>query len=317
MGLGIIFEKTRSQFKVFETPAFYLNTTGDAYYDEITIEYNDFLVDRSAATETAEQLLSFLFTNAKPRCNEVFVDGSCGAHGTGLIVPVGTHRHARRVRSCYSVDLDVLRASGQQYLVTLGSSRRYNLRRSIKAYAELGEFETRVAKSKKEALLFLAELSRLHQIYWESKGETGAFSNSFFAEFIKRIVETQFAHGFVQLMCVRTGHRPIGYLLNFVYQGHVYQYQSGFDYHVCKKYNSPGYICHLYAVEYNLKCGHRMYDYMAGDSNYKKVMGKRLGDLTWQVIQRDTFGLRIENHLRRAVRRLRNSQESRKFFWSK
>ncbi len=317
IGLGIIFAKTRHQLKLFETPAFYLNTTGDPYFDEITIEYNGFLVDRAAAPEIAKELLSFLFTNHEHRCNEVFIDGGSDTQSMQRIAPAGTRLQIPRIRSCYSVDLDALRASGQEYIATLSSSRRYNIRRSIRKYAELGQLNTRVADSVTEALFFLDKLSQLHQAYWRKKGTTGAFTNPFFYDFIQRIISTQFASGCVQLMRICTGDRAIGYLLNFVYQGHVYQYQSGFDYDICKKYNSPGYVCHLQAVEHNLKSGHHMYDYMAGDSDYKKVMGKRLGELSWQVIQRDTLGFRIENRIRHVVRKLRSVPESRKFFGGK
>ena len=292
VGMGILFAKHRPQLKVFSTPAFYLNATGDAYFDEITIEYNGFLLDRSAPTKIAKQLLNFLFSSTEYRCDEVFIHGSTNAPSMQQTIPSGTRLLVPRARGCYSVNLDELRESKKAYISTLGSTRRYNIRRSLKEYELIAPLKMTVAESMDEGVYFLAELQRLHQAYWKGKDATGAFGNPFFEKFVHQLVITLFTKGLVQLIRVSAGESVIGYLLNFVYLGHVYQYQSGFDYNVCEKYNGPGYVCHLYAVEHNLRCGHHTYDYMAGESDYKKAMGVLSTELSWQVVQRETLGFK-------------------------
>jgi CelD/BcsL family acetyltransferase involved in cellulose biosynthesis len=305
VGIGILVAKNRSQIKIFETPALYLNSTGDPYLDEVTIEYNGFLADRSGAKAIIEKMLSFLFYNQPYRCNEVFIHGGTDSQQIQSAIPAHTRLLETRKGVCYAVDLDSLKISKQDYLATLSPSRRYQIRRSIKEYAKLGSLSLIAAQNEGEAICFLGELCKLHQAYWEKKGSAGTFANLFFFEFIQRIVKSQFAGGVVQLLRISVSDRPIGYLLNFIYQGHVYQYQSGFDYDVCKKYNSPGYVSHLYGVEYNLKAGHRIYDYMAGESNYKKSMGKPMSALSWQVVQRSSVAFRVEDCIRSTVRLLR------------
>ncbi len=311
VGMGIVLANSRPRLKLFKSSALHLNTTGNDYFDELTIEYNGFLVDRSGAPRIVAELLKFLFNNREHRCNELFIDAGSNIQAIKPIAPVGARLLVRRARGCYAVDLNALRASNQDYITTLGSTRRYNIRRSIKEYARLAPLNTMVASSVDEAVFFLKELRRLHQAYWGEKDLTGAFANPFFDAFIHRLVTTQFASGVIQLMCVSVGERPIGYLLNFVYLGHVYQYQSGFDYAVCDKYNAPGYVCHVYGVEYNLKCGHHCYDYMAGESDYKKAMGESTGELSWLVVQRDNIGFRIENQILHTARKLRHLIKNR------
>jgi CelD/BcsL family acetyltransferase involved in cellulose biosynthesis len=305
VGIGILVAKNRSQIKVFETPALYLNSTGNPYLDEVTIEYNGFLADRSGAQVIIEKMLNFLFYNQLYRCNEVLIHGAINRQKNQSGIPADTRLLETRKDVCYSVDLDLLRTSEQDYLATLSATRRYHIRRSIKQYAKLGSLNLIAAQSESEAIFFLGELRKFHQAYWNKKGSAGAFANLFFYEFIHRMVKTQFADGVVQMLRISVGDRPIGYLLNFVYQGHVYQYQSGFDYDVCKKYNGPGYVSHLYGVEYNLKVGHRIYDYMAGESNYKKSMGKPMSELSWQVVRRSSVAFRVEDCIRSTVRLLR------------
>jgi Acetyltransferase (GNAT) domain len=316
VGAGIVVAKERSRLRLFKTPALYLHTTGDPYFDEITIEYNSFLAERSIAPQIVKQFLGFLFSGHEHRCDEIFIDGSTHAHNLRGIAPAGTRILVPRLRGCYSVDLDQLRLSGQEYINTLGPSRRYSIRRTMRKYAAVGPLNMTVAGSVAEAVFFLGELRQLHQAYWGKKGSAGAFANPFFNEFINRLTSTQFANGNIQLLRVRAGDRVIGYLLNFVYQGHVYQYQSGFDYHVCDKYNGPGYVCHLFGVEHNVKSGHHKYDYMAGDSEYKKAMGEPDGELSWQIIQRERLGFRIEDRVRHVVRSLKNLSKNRKFLRS-
>lgn len=305
VGIGILVEKGRRQIKFLETPALYLNSTGNSHLDEVTIEYNSFLTYRSGAKGIIEKMLSFLFYNHSFQCNELFIHGGIDRQKIQSAIPADTRLLETRKGVCYAVDLDLLRTSEQDYLATLSPSRRYHIRRSIKEYEKLGPVNLIAARSEGEAIFFLEELRNLHQAYWEKKGSAGAFANLFFYEFIHRMVKTQFAGGFVQMLRISVGDRAIGYLLNFVYQGHVYQYQSGFDYDVCKKYNSPGYLSHLYGVEYNLEVGHRIYDYMAGESNYKKSMGRPMTEMSWQVVQRNSVMFRVEDCIRSTVRLLR------------
>ncbi len=312
VGAGIILCRTRLQFKLLGTPAYYLNSTGDPELDAITIEYNGFLAERSSAEQIIEQFLAFLFANHEYHCNELFIHGGQDPQMTRRILPSGTRLLVPRVRPCYSVDLNALRESGENYLATLSASRRYGIRRNLREYAKIGFFDVKPASNIGEAQSFLNELRKLHQAYWAQKQLSGAFTNPFFDKFIRHLIVKNFDHGVIQILRISAGVRAIGYLLNFVYEGRVYQYQSGFDYYVCEKYNGPGYVSHIHGVEHNLKIGHHTYDYMAGDSAYKKAMGKPSAELSWQVVQRNTISFRIEDNIRQKVRRIRNrSKKSR------
>lgn len=305
VGAGILIAKTRKQMRFLETPALHLHATGDPDLDLVTIEYNGFLADRSDVSNTVAAMLGHLFRNAAFHCNEVFMPGAVDRESVSACVPAGTRMREIRNRPCYSVDLNVLRDSSQDYMSTLSASRRYYIRRSLKEYAKLGIVNLSIAQTAEEAMLFLCELRKLHQIYWESKGRPGAFANKFLDAFIHRLVRNQFANGHIQLLRVSAADRPIGYLLNFTYQGKVYQYQSGFDYALCEKHNAPGYVCHVYGVEHNLKAGYMLYDYMAGESAYKKTLGRPMAELSWQVVQRNSVALGIEDKLRGIARLMR------------
>ena len=180
----------------------------------------------------------------------------------------------RRRSKCHYVDLEALRRSGGEYLGLLGSHTRYNVRRSIREYEKLGPLVLESAASPEQASAFLSGLRQLHQAYWQQKGLPGSFANPFFNEFHAELIRSHFAEGAIQLLRMSAGKAVLGYLYNFVDQGRVYNYQSGYDYELCpKQYSRPGFVTHVYAVEFNRTAGHHIYDFMAGDSEYKQTLG--------------------------------------------
>jgi len=129
----------------------------------------------------------------------------------------------------------------------------------------------------------------LHQAYWQQKGLPGSFANPFFNEFHAELIRSHFAEGSIQLLRMSAGKAVLGYLYNFVDQGRVYNYQSGYDYELCQKqYSRPGFVTHVYAVELNRTAGHHIYDFMAGDSEYKQLLGSLLP--TWVGWWRSALG---------------------------
>ena len=138
VGIGILVKKSRRQLKFLNTPALYLNSTGDPYLDEVTIEYNGFLVDRAGSKVIVEKMLGFLFYNQPYQCNEVFIHGGIDQQKLQSAIPADTRLLEARKDVCFSVDLDLLRTSEQDYLATLSPSRRYQIRRSIREYSKLG-----------------------------------------------------------------------------------------------------------------------------------------------------------------------------------
>jgi CelD/BcsL family acetyltransferase involved in cellulose biosynthesis len=183
-------------------------------------------------------------------------------------------------------------------LGSVGSNTRYNIRRSQKEYQRLGPITVDAAVSAEQTLEYFDRLKTWHQAYWKDKGHSGSFAIAFFEDFHRRLIRERFATGEVQLLRVLAGERVVGYLYNFVYRDRVYNYQSGFDYSVCERYNRPGLVSHHAAIDYNLQQGRRAYDLMAGDSQYKRSLGTQVGELQWIVLQRPQWQFRVEHGLR-------------------
>jgi hypothetical protein len=299
VGLGVLIANRRRRHAFVRSNGLYLNQTGDPYYDLITIEYNGFLSARNMARLVLRRCAEWLVARCED-WDELYLSGLVPVWTEifrEIAAEIGLGVRVRDKKPCDLVDLDAIRAQGGDYLARLSRNTRYQVRRAMRLYEAEGSIALQAARSAGEALEFLAGLKELHQVYWIRQGEPGSFSNAFFERFHRALVTDRFDDGEIQLLRISVGDRPIGYLYNFVKDGWVYAYQSGFNYESDPKLK-PGLTSHCLAIEHNLARGAKCYDFMAGEAQHKRSLGTRSVDMTWLVLQRDRIKYRLENTLR-------------------
>jgi CelD/BcsL family acetyltransferase involved in cellulose biosynthesis len=251
----------------------WLHETGREALDMLTIEHNDFLLDKGHATETRKVMLG-KWLDALGAGAEVRLSGLAGP-GWPDGVENGSRFEVARTDSVlrsYAVDLDAVREASGDFLKLIGSNTRSQIRRSMKEYRTLGDLSIEAAASVSEGLDWFGKLSDLHQARWMGKGQPGCFSNAFFRRFHHALIERELETGGVQLLRVRVGGSDLAYLYSFVKNGRACFYQSGLEYGLIGKHARPGLVAHVMAVEFNAAMGHRIYDFMAGDSRYKLMV---------------------------------------------
>ena len=77
----------------------------------------------------------------------------------------------------------------------------------------------------------------------------------------------------------------------------VCAYQSGFNFDADSRLK-PGLVAHSLAVEYNLRMGANIYDFMAGEGQHKRSLASNFEAMIWLVVYRKHLKLRFENLLR-------------------
>lgn len=305
VGLGVLVFHRGVRHGLVPSKGLYLNETGDARYDQLTVEYNGILGDQRSAESVAREVLAWLADHAGG-WDELYLSGIDQATSTQW-EPIARERGLNvwvrdRKRSDF-VNLDSVRRSGGDYIATLSRNTRYQIRRALKLYEGQGPVSVEAASTPAEALGYFEALKRLHQTYWVGRGQPGSFANPFFEQFHRALIEDRFAEEEVQLLRLAAGDAEIGYLYNFVKDGRVYAYQSGFDYRPDAKLK-PGLVSHYLAIEYNMGKSHNIYDFMAGEGQHKQSLSSDSTELTWLVLQRDRPKYRLERALRRAKNRL-------------
>ena len=175
---------------------------------------------------------------------------------------------------------DLAGRDGAAWEAARGSATRSQLRRSRIRLAELGPLSARRADTAAEGAAFLAELARLHQLAWQARGHPGAFAEPAFLRFHTDLVARGLPRGEIALWRLSAGERPVAYLYNMEWRGHVLSYQSGFDLDAVPR-ASPGLVAHAAAITAATEAGAARYDFLAGDTRYKRELADASYALYW------------------------------------
>lgn len=304
VGLGLFTPRRVRRHGVVRSRVLCLHETGEPALDALRIEHNGLLLLRGREERLARAVVQFL--DEDPAWDECFLGGIAAdnalldaaerfAVSAKLVVE-------SREPSLY-VDLARLRSDGGDYLARLSGNTRSQIRRSIREYESRGALTVTAAATVDEAEAYLAELSQLHQQLWTSRGEPGAFAGEFFERFHQTLVRQCFATGGIQLLRAAAGETTIGYLYNFVADGYVSFYQSGFAYEENPKLK-PGLVSHTLAIELNRELGHATYDFLASDAQYKRSLATDSRDMVWAVLQRPRLQFELERKLKALKRQM-------------
>ncbi len=249
-----------------------LGESGKPALDSIFIEHNGLLLDRAEPDGLAARCWAALaekFGKARWR-----ISGTSEA--TGGTLPVD--RVARTVVKRPAPNLDL--SPGIDPLDGFSANTRQQLRRSLRAWDEIGPLTLDVATPDR-ADDYLDALAELHQRYWTGRSKPGAFAEPFFGRFHRALLKRASDRQSVDLIRIAAGERIAGYLYNFVHDGWVAAYQSGFDFGSDADQLRPGLICHLMAIQRYAQAGMRRYDFLGGEARYKRSLANAEIPLVW------------------------------------
>jgi CelD/BcsL family acetyltransferase involved in cellulose biosynthesis len=303
IGLAVLGARTLVRHGFVRSRALLLHETGSKQMDRMTIEYNSILAETGREREAVIAGVNCVRA-ANITWDELMVSGvparafeawHAAVRDTNWRVVL------RQESTCYFVDLDAVRDHGGDYLSLLSSNTRQQVRRSIRAYETSGSLGLSVASSGEAAVEYLHGLQELHDAHWQGMGKDGAFPSEFTRNFHDRLVRDAAARAEVQMLRVTAGDEVVGYLYNFVRDGHVYFYQSGFKYTEDSKLR-PGLVCHYLAIMHNLKSNNRIYDFLAGPQRYKQSLGAADVKMYWFALQKPRLVFAVERLLKRVKR---------------
>jgi len=297
--------------KLFRSKAWLLNQTGSRRLDQLYIEDNAILVDPAARVGLRE-----LLAQLPGAWEELYLSGVDPRSVTGKLLERVEAPYrlliANRIPAPY---VDLAAARQKDYLSLLSSNTRSQVRRCYKLYEGRGPLKREVANDTASALDIYSEMVELHQKWWQHRGQPGAFSSTYFDGFHRSLIERRFEAGELQLIRVRCGEETIGCLYNFVWDGTVSFYQSGFRMEDDNRLK-PGFICHTEAVRHSAETGQAVYDFMASFDEYKVRMATNQRELVWARVQKPRLKFAVERVMRagalRAIEQYRKAKSGRK-----
>lgn len=288
----------------------FLNCAGENDADSTCIEYNSLLSLPEYAEDVAGALVRFLQDN---RWDELVLSGMADSVVPAMASSLGDAEVSDRLANY--VDLQKLRSDGVDFDSTLSAKTRKNARRSHRAYDGGGSYSVRFAESSEEAIAMLRELANLHQISWVDRGRPGVFASQKFTAFHETLVRKNFDKRQILICQVRNGaDTTVGMLYCFLDRGCVRFYQSGFNYGL-EGNESPGLLTLYLAIRHCLEqTDYLAFDFLAGDSQYKRSLATTSRPMSWIIVRRKTLATVLFRSLRWIKRKYaqnRNASKSR------
>lgn len=299
VGLGIVVEGSAKLLKTFRIRAWRLHTAGIWEIDDLSMEYNEFLMDRALADVVRVAMLQWLVWQAPKGIVEIR-GSSAEIRNLAENPPAGIVAR-RDPRTSYLISLKQARV-GDGYLSLISSNVRAQIRRSLKAYAAAGPIRVDEATDTEQALEWLGRLRAMHDQRWSARGIRSGFAHDEIARrFHDTLIRRAFPRGEIQMLRISVGNADLGYLYNYIFRGVVSYYQSGLNFDLIDKHSRPGLVCHTLAIEHNIKLGHDWYDLLAGDYRYKASLATDLAPMAHCVFTRETPLVRLDAYARRVI----------------
>ena len=175
----------------------------------------------------------------------------------------------------FEVPYIMLTGNMDTFFQTLSSSMRYKIKRNSKKIIKFNDFIFHNTENSLELERDFTELVRLHQMRWESRNQSGAFSDKKFFCFQKSAMEKMLENGTLKLSFLSVSGRNIASQYNISYKDKLYFYQGGIDASFYRNL-SPGYLMHAYCIGEAIKNGLKEYDFLVADkeNTYKKHWAK-------------------------------------------
>lgn len=284
VGLGVLVARRRLGFG----PRYlYLHEVGDRRLDDLTIEYNGLLTERGLEADCLLALVRHLARRER-RWSLLHLPGVEMFHFPAEALARERLDVRTRVSPTPYVDLAALRRDGRAYLQGLSANNRSAVRRTErKLERAFGPVAVTVAADPAQRLAFFDALARLHQAHWTGQGKhAGAFADPRILAFHRRLIGDAGSGARTQLVELSAGGRPLGYAYNFIRDDTVYFYQMGVDYAGAGQHGSPGLLLLSRAVELAEAEGRARFEFMAGDSRYKRALSNAVGSMVWISIDR-------------------------------
>lgn len=286
--------KTIVRHKFFKINQISLNLTLVPAFDLLYIEYNSVLINPKCIIS----LQSIIENIPIKSWDELLMKRHAIFYKPELIKNLSSNDkyniEIKKIISYY-VDLEKVRINND-YPSLLSKNKRKQIRRTIKEYEKIGKIRVKVAERLEDALTIFDDLMVLHQKEWTKRGHSGVFSNQHFIEFHKNLIRSRFHHKEIQLIKISAGDHIVGCLYNFIYNGQVLCYQSGYNYMPGNVYR-PGLVCDYFTITHNAKIGLNEYDFLAGASEYKKSLSTNCNEMLNIAVHKKTMKYYLEKYL--------------------
>ncbi|MEK6261012.1 MAG: GNAT family N-acetyltransferase [Planctomycetota bacterium] len=277
----------------FPLRTWHVGTAGEPDADSVCVEYNSLLVRNEDRLDFARQLVAWI--DSQSDCDETHLDGFASGDIAPLLADNPKGLVTRRPSRYF--DLRAARQANVEPMVLLGRRTRASLRRSMR---QLDQPSGEWASSAERAEEMLHQLIERHQARWIALGQRGAYASRRFREFHFDLVHRLVPIGAMGLYRVTSPSGVLGCSQVFLDDNRALLYQSGWS-------PQSGDVSSGLVVDYLClaECQRRgldQFDFLAGDSDYKRRLSTHEAELAWTVWRRPRLKFAVLDTLRQIKR---------------
>jgi CelD/BcsL family acetyltransferase involved in cellulose biosynthesis len=237
--------------------------------DTDVCDYQDFIIETGSENAFSETLLDDLKA------------GGVKLLDLKHVRPDSTiYKHFREVAGkrnfnveCIQEDISVemaLPATWDDYLASLNSKQRHEVRRKLRRLSEAGNIEYIFTDNTESVPGFMDTFFRM---FTESRQDKAAFLTGQMETFFRSMVEKMAAAGVLKLGALRLDGRDMASIICFDYNDTIYLYNSGYDPEF--NYLSVGLLSKVLCIRDSIESRKKTFDFLKGNEPYKFHLGGR------------------------------------------
>jgi CelD/BcsL family acetyltransferase involved in cellulose biosynthesis len=230
-------------------------------------DYEDFIITPGKETVFFQALLDFL----KQKHIKMLEPGVVRPDSKVMLSLLPVARQSGAEITCEPDEVSLekdLPANWEEYLQTLDTKQRHEVRRKLRRLEEAGKITYRFITDTASVPAFLDIFLKM---FVESREDKADFLTPQAESFFRDLTATMAEFGFLRAGMLELDGRPMAAVLAFDYKDTVYLYNSGFD--PTQSQLSVGILSKALLIKDSIERGKKKFDFLKGAERYKYHLG--------------------------------------------
>ena len=230
-------------------------------------DYQDFIWKPGAEEEFCSSILQDLASRGVERLelDPVRPDSQI----VSSLIPLARSKGYATSSAFSDISMDMeLPATFEDYLEGLEGKQRHEIRRKMRNIGSIGDIRYVVYAGRDEIAKAINTFLQLFPEYRRDKAE---FLTSHMQEYFRGLAANLADSGPLAIGSLESGDRTLAMIMYFDYNNNIYLYNSAYDPDF--KNMSVGIISKVFCVRDSIEKGHKRFDFLKGNEQYKYYLG--------------------------------------------
>ncbi len=246
-----------------------ITKNGTAYFMGSTdvCDYQDFIIGTGKEEDFFNALMKDIKKNGIKQLDLKHVRPDSSVLKSLMPLAKKNNYQVATEQQAVSFEMD-LPASFDEYLNSLSTKQRHEVRRKIRRLNEEGKIDYRLVEKVEE---LATDLETFFKMFIESRQDKAAFLTEQMKVYFQLLTTSMADIGLLKLGVLSLDDKPIASIMYFDYNGCIYLYNSGYDPQYVSL--SAGLLSKVYAIKDSIEKGRKKFDFLKGAEVYKGHLG--------------------------------------------